>query len=271
MFKGQQRSTVKKIDMISNLVSAQKLEILKILESSEEKPSQIAIKMNTSIQALTRHLDKLVETRYIEKTVDGKYKLTPIANVALLQIPFFEFLEKYKIHFTTHDFTGIPVHLVARLGELINCELEENLMKAIQRTRDFCIKPTKFFYGSTYTIPLEFYDVITKNLESGTNYKVVIGKNAVLPKGFHEYPSRKKFLKYSKSGQVQEKIVEHVPINVVVTETEAHLILANKEKGMPDGTAIFFSNDKKFRNWCLELFNYYWELPEIKNYKIKEI
>jgi len=259
-----------KKSIMSNLASAQRLKILKVLESSEQKPSQIAIKMNSSIQALTRHLDKLVQTRHIEKTVEGKYKLTPIANAALLQIPFFEFLEKYKKHFTSHDFTGIPEHLLARLGELLNCELEENLMKAIQRTRDFCIKPSKFFYGSTYTVPLEFYDIVSENLKNGTRYKIVIGKNTILPKGFYEYPPRKEFLKYSQSGQVQEKIVEEVPINVVVTETEAHLIFANKNKRMPDGVAIFFSSDEKFRNWCLELFNYYWDLPEIQNYKIKE-
>jgi len=257
-------------DLISSLASGPRLEILQMLNSSELKSSQIAKNMQSSIQAITRHLDKLSESKLIEKTIDGTYQLTPIANVLMLQIPLFEFLENHKEFFSSHDFTGIPLHLISRLGDLVNCEIENDVMKSMQRARDVCANGRNSLFGATFTVPLEFYDTILENLEQGGYCKMVYGKNTIVPKGFSEYLPRKKYLDFSKSSQVEEKIVEHIPVSVAVTENECHILFAHKELGIPDCKGVFFSKDPKFMQWCKDLFDYYWSMPAVENYALKE-
>jgi len=258
------------LNLLSDIASGPRLEILQILETSELKTSQIAKKMNTSIQALTRHIEKLIESKLVEKTPDGTYKLTSIAKVVLSQIPFFEFLDNHKEYFTTHDFIGIPDHLMVRMGELVDCDLEENVMEGMQRARDFCENAKESLQGATFTVPLEFFDAMIPNLKQGVHIKNTFGKNTIVSKGFSKYPARNEYLTYTNSGQVIEKIVEHIPLVVAITENECQLIFANKDLGYPDGKSIFFSKDPKFKKWCQELVDYYWNLPEVKDFVLIE-
>ncbi|QUC64236.1 ArsR family transcriptional regulator [Nitrosopumilus sp. K4] len=257
-------------ELISELSSPQRLDVLQLLSSSNLKASEIAKKSNTSIQAISRHIDRLHNVKLIEKTEDGTYKLTSIGNVMLQQYPFFEFLEKFKDYFEAHDFSGVPDHLISRLGDLQNCELETNQMKALQRARDWAANMKKWEKGVTFTIPLEYFDTVSESVKNGATQKIVYGKNSSVPKGFSEYPARKKWLEYKKTGQVQEKIVESVPLVAGVSENEAHLIFANKQLGYPDCKSIFFSKDPKFMKWCEDLVDYYWSLPEVKDFELIE-
>jgi predicted transcriptional regulator len=261
---------MEKIDLLSEFSSGPRLEMLKILENSDLKPSQIAKKMGMSIQALTRHIDRLTESKLAEKTPKGEYRLTPLAKASLSQLPFFAFLDKHHEYFSTHDFSGIPDNFISRIGELENCELERNLMKSMQQGRDYCINAKKFLNGVMCMIPLEFFDVILENLKQGCKVKLLFGKNSVVPKGFSKHPSRIEYLKYKKSGQVEEKIIENVPIIVSTTENESQMIFANKDLGFPDTKGVFFSKDPKFSKWCQDLIDYYWSLPEVINFVLKE-
>lgn len=260
----------KEFDLFSSLSSGPRLEILHMLKSSELKSSQIAKNIQSSIQAITRHLAKLVESKLIEKTVTGKYRLTPIADILMLQIPLFEFLENHKEFFSTHDFSGIPPHLISRLGDLVNCQLETDLMKSMQHSRDLCANAKKSLISATFTVPLEYYDTILENLEQGGYSKIIYGKNTIVPKGFSEYLPRKKYLEFLKNGQLEEKIVEHIPIVVSASDNECQILFANKELGIPDCQSVFFSKDPKFMQWCRDLVDYYWNMPAIENYALKE-
>lgn len=257
-------------ELISEMASPQRMEILQLLSDSNLKTSDIAKKLGTSIQAISRHVDRLHNVRLIKKTEEGTFHLTTVGNVILQQCPFFDFLEKFKDYFETHDFSGIPDHLIARLGDLRNCEFESNQMKGLQRARDWAAAMKKYVKGVTFTTPLEYFDVVSKSVENGATQKLIFGTNSVFPKRFSEYPARKKWLKYKKTNQVQEKIVEFVPLVAGVTENEAHLIFANKDLGYPDCKSIFFSKDPKFMKWCEDLIEYYWNLPEVKNFKLIE-
>lgn len=257
-------------DLISELASENRVKVLQLLSKSALKTSEIAKNLDTSIQAITRHTDRLHNSKLIQKDAAGRYLLTTIGKALLLQYPFFEFLSKYENYFEEHDFTGVPDHLLVRLGDLINCELETNTMKALQRARDWAANMKKWVMGVTTTMPLEYFDVVDKSLKNGATHKLVYGKNSVVPKGFYEHPGRKKWEKYIQSGQIQEKFIEYVPLVVGVSENEAHLLFANTNLGYPDNKSIFFSKDKKFRKWCEDLVDYYWNLPEVKNIKLTE-
>ena len=257
-------------ELVSELASENRVKVIQLLSKSQLKASEIAKNLDMSIQAITRHIDRLHNSKLIQKDAAGRYHLTTIGNALLLQYPFFEFLSRYEDYFKDHDFTGIPEHLLVRLGDLLNCELETNTMKALQRARDWAANMKKWTKGITFTIPLEYFEVVEDSMREGATHQIVFGKNSVLPKGYYDHPGRKQWEKYIANGQVKEKIVESVPLVAGVSENEAHLLFANKTLGYPDTKAIFFSKDEKFRKWCEDLVDYYWTLPEIKNARLLE-
>jgi len=143
-------------------------------------------------------------------------------------------------------------------------------MKALQHVRDWAANMKKWVKGITFTMPLEYFEVVEDSMQKGATHQVVFGKNSVLPKGYYTHPGRKQWEKYIANGQVNEKIVENVPLVAGMTENDAHLLYANSDLGYPDTKAIFFSKDEKFRKWCEDLVDYYWSLPEVKNARLLE-
>jgi len=257
------------IDILSDISSGPRLQILHSLKGNSLKAIEISKKTNSSIQALSRHIDKLVESKLIEKTPDGKYKISTIGKIALSQIPFFEFLSKNKEYFETHDFTGIPDHLISRIGELANCKLEPDFMKSLQRARQFCIDAEKFIFAATCTMPMEIYDIL---LEKRKDFQWIniCGTNTIVAKGFSEYKARKEFLKKHDQKLLQEKIVKRIPIVCGVSEKGCQLLFSNKESGQIDGKGVFFGTDEKSLQWCRDLFDYYYSMSEIHDFKLIE-
>jgi len=248
-----------------------RLEILSSLRSEPLKTTQIAKKLKTSIQALQRHVNRLVESKLIEKNSDGEIALSPIGEITLQQVPAFQFLSKYAKYFSTHTFDGIPNQLLLRIAELNNSEFIGDTMKGWQRARDIAVNGKEFLYSVTITMPVEFFDVAKGNLPKGAQYKIVYGKNTYVPKGYYNYPARNSWAKAQKKSQVEERFVKHVPITVVISENEAHVQFENKKIGEPDTIGIFVSKDDLFRQWCLDLFGYYWnEVPKIEKFKLQE-
>ncbi len=259
------------IDLLSAMASEPRLEILQMLKDSNLKSAEIAKQANMSIQALGRHLDKLSSSNLIQKMTDGAFCITPLAKTCLSQIPFFDFLSKHNDFFLSNTFDGIPDHLLSRIGDLNGGELESNPMKAVQRARDVYVNSKEFFHACAYAIPIEIFDDADNKLEHKVDYKILVGKNTSVPKGFYSHTSRKAWENYASKGYVEERYIQHVPINIVVTEIEAHVIFAKKELGQPSEPLIFFGKDELFRNWCIDMFSYYWnEIPKIPKFKLQE-
>ena len=257
------------IDLLSEIASVPRLEILKLLSQKEQKANQIAKALKSSIQATSRHLDRLVESKLIEKTNNGKYQVSTIGTVTLQQVPFFEFLERHKKYFQTHDFTGIPDHLISRIGELKGCRLEEDFMKSIQMARDHCSNAKRFLYGVSFSSPVDLYDIVLNNLKKGLEFNMTYGTNSIFSKGFSEYSARRECRNFN-SKKFQEWVVKVVPFSVGISEKHCHFLFANKELGYIDGQGVFFGGDKKSIRWCRDLIEYYWKMPKVQNFKLIE-
>lgn len=258
------------IDILSDISSRPRFEILQLLQKGPLKASEIAKKANSSIQALSRHLERLLNSGLVEKTKDAKYQLSSIAKISLAQIPFFEFLSKNNEYFVTHDFTGVPEHLISRMGELSNCRLEPDFMKSMQMAREFCINAKQFMYGATCAMPEELFDILFQK-EIDFKWHHAIGTNTIVAKGFSKYPARVQCLKKFSSKNGKEKFVKKVPLVCGISENGCQLMFANKELGQIDAKGgAFFGTDKKSIQWCKELVDYYWNMPEIKDFTLKE-
>lgn len=74
------------LDIFSALSNSVRIEMLEHLNNSPMISSQLAKKMNTTVQANQKHLTKLTSCGMITKGHAGKLELTPIAKASLAQI-----------------------------------------------------------------------------------------------------------------------------------------------------------------------------------------
>lgn len=87
--------------------------------------------------------------------------------------------------------------------------------------------------------------LVAEKLKLGVVTRTIFPESIVPPPGFRPYagPDR--------------RLLPKVQVNVVWTDKKAFFGLPTLEdKG---DSAVFVSEDPKFRRWCLDLFNYYWD------------
>lgn len=257
--------------IFENLSSPIRFEILTSLSNEPMKPSQIAKNQKMTIQGIQRHIKRLIDTKLVEKYVDGKIALTPIGEITLQQMPTFEFLTKNSSYFSSHTLTGVPSFLIQRIGELNNSELISDVMRGWQVAKEIAENAKKFLYSVTITMPNEAFDVLQTALQDNLQTKILFGRNTYVSKGYYIHPARKSWVEAKKRGQVEERYVKHVPLTVLISENDAHVQFANKNLGEPDTLGLFVSKDELFKQWCLDLFHYYWnDVSKVDEFKLQE-
>lgn len=236
------------------------------------KISALSNSMNISIQALQRHIDRLLGSGLILRDVTGSVSLSAVSMASLEQIPSFEFLSKFKNYFKDHSFDGIPKQLVRQIGDLSNCKFLADPMQGWQQSKIFVESAQEFIYSITSVQPIEFYGTAKELLKKSVQFRMVLAENMLVPSGFQQSRQESGWLDAMSSSQVQERFVKNLPVMTGVSDKGAQIMFANTKTSQIDSNALFYSEHRDFRNWCLDLFNYYWdEVEKISPPKLQEI
>lgn len=260
------------VNIFSNLSSDTRLEILRKLQNNSLKISHLAIKMNTTIQALQRHIDILTRSGMIQREGDGSLSISSVGMASLEQIPTFSFLMQHRNYFMDHNFDGVPKTLIHRIGELNNTKFAKNTMETWQRAKVFAENAKEYFWGMSSMTPMEFFDIAMGKTRAGVKYRLVFPQNMIVPKGFEKKRKSMGWYQAIKEKKVEEHYVKNLAVTVTISENGANLIFAHKNTGQIDGNTLFYSNDKSFQHWCIDLFEHYWNnVPQVKTVKFNEV
>lgn len=258
--------------LFADLANPVRLEILKILQTTPSTQSKLSSDLDMTIQGLQRHIGLLLKSGLIRKDADGNLLLSSVGIAALEQIPTFLFLSKYQKYFQDHDFSGIPKKLVQRLGDLYECEFIDDTMETWQRGKEICENCEEYLVAVTFMQPIEFFDSIKIKLEKGVRFKLGFPESRFVAKGYSQKRAEVGWDDAIKNSQVEEFFVKNVPVTVVVTEKGTLLLFSNTKTGQIDGSSAFYSKNKDFRRWCLDLFNYYYhEVERIDTPPMQEV
>lgn len=259
------------IEIFSDLANPIRLKILQLLKTESSMPSRLSTNLEMTIQALQRHIDRLYKSGMVKKDQDGRLSLSSVGVGALEQIPFFLFLSKHRKYFQDHDFTGIPKHLIQRIGELNNCEFIDDVAATWQKAKNTAENCQEFMAGFSSLHPTTFYDVAKIQLQKGVKFRLGFPEYLAVSKGYYKKREESGWNEAIKTGQVEEFFVKSVPLTTVITEIEAELLFSNTKNGQTDGSAIFYSKDPDFRRWCLDLFDHYYKMERSNSPRIHEV
>jgi predicted transcriptional regulator len=88
-------------------------------------------------------------------------------------------------------------------------------------------------------------------------YYGMFGRNTVFPKEVIDnvIPTLDRLVK---SGKIKRKMLDSVKIAIYISESQSALMLPNMRDEV-DLNILLVGDDPLFNDWCLDLFNYFWE------------
>lgn len=245
------------------LASEQRLSILFRLSKQSSKLAKLAKDLDVTMQEVHRNLNRLQGSGLIRKDANGQFSLTTFGTTILQQIPTMNFLSRNKEYFSDHYLGDIPMKFVHRIGALDNSEYIEGLVAVLERWKQIYNSAQEYIYGMLPQIPLELIETLLPILKGGRiKFNYILSQQTIVPKKRTDLLKDAGFQDLLKKGLVERRMVDKMPVAVILNEKEATVMFPTLKRGQPvaDLNSIFYSGKDNllFHEWCLDYFRYTW-------------
>jgi len=236
-------------ELLFNLASADRLTLLSSINHEKQRLTSLAKVINSSTQECSRHLARLSESGYIRKDSEGFFETTPLGKALLRVLPSVQFLLSYRNFFLSHDLSALPTSFTERIGELTGGKLVshfnivlDHIKKVIIEGREFVwliadqpVVPTNTM-GNAFTsrrVPVRLV------VNHGTDLNVLSAAKSILPEKF------------------ELATLKEVNVAMAINENLAGVCFPGLDGKLDFGVG-FVGTNSGFREWCSDLFQYYW-------------
>jgi predicted transcriptional regulator len=233
-------------DLLFELSNDDRLKILQDLEKGPKNLTRVAKTLGLSVQETSRNVARLVQTSLVARNTDGDYTLTPYGDVSLKLLSSYRFISENKQYFLTHDASVLPYHFLDRLGELTVYSLQEDFVTNYILEGEMLKQAEEYAYATGTQFNVNAQPMVEEKVNIGVEIRTILPENIVPPIGF------------TPSSGPDRRLLPKVQIAITVTDKRAFFGLPLLD-GKFDSGSRFVSEDPKFRKWCLDLFNYYWD------------
>ncbi len=225
---------------------------LRILIRLQEKPmrlTQISNKLKLNMQETSRHLSRLSEAGLVSKDSEGRFRIQPFGEEILNLLAGFEFLEKYRDYFNSHDLSGLPLSFRNRIGELKTCVLSNDFFTSLHLVNNVIRKAEEYLWMISDQVLVSSKPLAMEVIETRTTkFRWILLEDLVPPPEFKPMP----FV----SSRMERKTLKKIDVAMVLSEKEAQLAFRGTDGKMDFRS--FSVVEPLPLNWCKELYEYYW-------------
>jgi predicted transcriptional regulator len=232
-------------DLLFELSNEDRLKILFELEKGPRSLTRIAKDLDFTSQGTSRYVARLVETSIIRRNSDSEYELTQYGSVSLKLLSSYEFLSKNRQHFLSHDVMVLPYQFINRLGELNVCSFQGDFITNYVLEVEVAKQAEKYVYSMGGQLNANSPPIIAEKLKAGVEFRSIFPETIVPPPGFRP------------AEGVERRLLPKVQVTIMMTDKKAMFGLSTLDGKL--NREYFVSEDPKFRKWCLDLFNHYWD------------
>ena len=155
----------------------------------------------------------------------------------------------------------LPSKFKQRLGSLQNCQLitkVTNVQQKLKKMESEAECEIKLIVSQAWE---DEGKILLDRVKKGVKISSIFGYDSIMPDEIAEN-IQKKLISYIKKGVLEQKIVEgNVKISLYIADKKAAVMFPNK-KGEVDMNTLFFGEDPEFYNWCLDYFDYLWNMAK---------
>jgi len=235
-----------------------RLSMLTKLSQRNYRLSQLASELDASMQEAHRNMTRLIDSGLVAKDKEGELVLTAYGRTIVMIIPSYDFLYRNRDFFLDHGLGGLPPKFIQRMASFRNCEIVHGVMAILQRWKSLYSESEKFIKEIMAQVPLDLIETVSSRVESGVKFSYIFASNAVVPKGRTQLLQKIGWRNFISKGLVERRMVPEVAVMTIFNEKHGCVLFPNM-KGEPDLNTMFYGEDREFREWCADLFNYQWE------------
>ncbi len=239
-------------ELFTELSAEKRLGILTALSSAPMKFTEISNKLSITSPETSRHLTRLNDAGLLEKRLDGTYQLTPYGRAVLSCLPTIDFISREKTYFLKHDSSPLPLSLLRRIDELSEGRVINSFIEILNTVDKEFNHIQEFFWFMSDDFPRYFLPKCEEQLERGVKYRVIFPRDFI--------PTLLS-LKVKNLEKVELRSLDKVNMTIDVSDRFSALALPSTD-GEIDHSSCIIGSDSRFRQWCGELFNHYWEKAE---------
>jgi predicted transcriptional regulator len=245
---------MKVYELFTELSSEKRLGILHALDEKPMTFTSLIKKVDINSTEATRQLSRLAQARLIEKKGDGNYYNTLFGTLVISSISDLSFISEKSGYFLEHDTSHIPLHLMRQIDALSKGEIVTGVYNILNTQEKLSEDVSGYFWNMSDDFPRHHLPNVEKALEQGLKIRVIFPKNL--------FPSLK--LSGKNMEKIQFRAQDEIKLSVMTTNRFSMLELPGPDGKIDQNTAIF-GYDEKFRAWCENLFNHYWEVNILKS------
>jgi len=233
-------------ELFFHLSGTDRRQILEVLQEGELRLSEIAKRLDVTATEALRQLHRMAEDRLLDRTAEGRYRLTPYARLVLSSSAPLGFIARHRDYFLQHDPFLIPVEFRARLHELAGAEYIPTTVDTLNRVTEI-IRGSKQRLDSVILGTAAIIEVMRERSQAGVKIRWLMheGFRSKAPETLRRWDSHP-----------EVRVAASVPGHIVVTDSAALFTLRSFDGSMTYDS--FSGEDKTFRNWANDYFLYEW-------------
>ena len=243
------------------LASEQRLAILLRLNEQKSKVSVLAKELDATVPEVFRNFERLVKAELITKDSDGSYGITAYGKIVCSQVPSLQFLSRNRKYFKNHDFGDVPQKFLQRVGALLEGEQIKGFVKVMEQWKDVYKNANEYICNILFEVPYtaDLLEPLVKRIGNGVKLRSILSETAIIPKERRQMLDKLGFKKLIEQGRIERKMKKNVSAMVILNEKEA-CVMFPKISGEVDISEGFYGNSSAFQEWCLDYFNYCWDV-----------
>ena len=240
-----QKSVENLWNLLFELSSEERTRILNLLRSKKSRLSDVARLEKLTATETSRHLQRLGDAKLLQRDSDGLFTLTKYGELSLSMLEGLVFTSANREYFMEHDASVLPTAFIARLGDLNLCTFQKDFISTLAYDEEMFKAAEEYIWAISDQFHYSARPLVAEKKKLGIDLRTILPEKIVLPPGFKP------------AEGVSRRLLPRVDFHLIVTDQEANFGLTYTDGKMD--YAQFVSKDKRFREWCKDLFQYYWE------------
>lgn len=241
---------MKTYELFAELASKNRLGILHALMEKPLKFTALASEIDTTSPEASRQLNRLTSAELINKDVEGNYSLTSLGELVMASVPTLEAIAQNAGFFHNHDTSAIPPHLLKKLKALSKGEVIEGVFTLVNRTEMLFEEIGEYAWYLSDDFPRFYLPRVEKKLGSGVKFRAIYRRDFM-----HELLQE---LDPKIRHGVEMRMLDEVNMVINVNDRYGVIALPGPD-GNIDRSMTLMGHDEDFKQWCRDVFEYYWE------------
>jgi predicted transcriptional regulator len=232
--------------LLFELANEDRLRILEEINREPLKLSQVARKLSATVQEASRHLERLSKAKLIQRDSTSSYRITSFGNLILSLLPSFDFVQKRREFFLSHDLSFLPQGFVQRIGELSEHQYVDRLDEALAQAERIITEAEQYLWLMADQQVRQSYP---------HEHPEQVSLRLILPVGIDLEAFQR--IRKQTGFRLQIGFLDHVKATIVMNEKAAAMCFPSLD-GRMDLTQGFSGKTPEFHGWCRDLYNFYW-------------